>query len=95
MLFILMDDLRADDVAAMPNVQALLVDEGAIFENFFASAPLCAPSRASILRGQYPHNHGVLRGSGAFGGFDLFQNSGEELSTIAAWACTRPATGPV
>ena len=84
-LFILLDDLRADDLAAMPTVQARLVAEGTIFENFFVTAPLCAPARASILRGQYPHNHGVLRGSGVFGGFDLFQTLGEEQSTIATW----------
>src|SRR4051812_28275085 len=73
-LFILLDDLRADDLAAMTDVQARLVDEGTTFENFFVTAPLCAPARASILRGQYPHNHRVLRGSGEFGGFDLFQS---------------------
>jgi N-acetylglucosamine-6-sulfatase len=84
-LFILLDDLRADDLAAMPTVQARLVARGTSFANFFVTAPLCAPSRASILRGQYPHNHGVLRGSGVFGGFDLFQTLGEEQSTIATW----------
>jgi arylsulfatase A-like enzyme len=84
-LFILLDDLRADDLAAMPIAQSHLVAEGTTCANFFATAPLCAPSRASIRRGQYPHNHGVLRGSGVFGGFDLFQSLGEEQSTIAAW----------
>src|SRR4051794_15801653 len=84
-LFLLLDDLRADDLTAMPSTRALLVDQGASFANFIASAPLCAPSRASILRGQYPHNHRVLRGSGDFGGFDLFQTLGEERSTVATW----------
>ena len=84
-LLILLDDLRADDVTAMPAVQALLAEEGTSFTNFISTAPLCAPARASILRGQYPHNHGVLRGAGELGGFDLFQTLGHEQSTVATW----------
>jgi N-acetylglucosamine-6-sulfatase len=84
-LFILADDLRVDDLAAMPAVQELLVRQGTSFANFMTASPLCAPARASILRGQYPHNHGILRGSGERGGFDLFHTSGHEASTIATW----------
>lgn len=84
-ILILTDDMRVDDLAFMPAVQSLLVEQGASFTNFAASSPGCAPARASILRGQYPHNHGILRGQGDIGGVDLFQSLGNENSTIATW----------
>ncbi len=31
-----------------------------MFENSFATIPLCSPSRASILTGLYAHNHGIV-----------------------------------
>ena len=84
-ILIVADDMRADDLTTMPATQALLVEQGTSFEQFFASAPSCAPSRASILRGQYPHNHGVLRGSEKHWGFGLFRKLGNETSNIATW----------
>lgn len=84
-VLILSDDMRVDDLAHMPAVQDLLVEQGAVFSNFAATSPGCAPARASILRGQYPHNHGILRGQGDIGGVDLFQSLGNEESTIATW----------
>ena len=71
-ILLVLDDMRADDLAMMPAVQELLVAQGTSFSNFFATAPTCAPSRASIFRGQYPHNHGVLRSSGEKGGYAPF-----------------------
>jgi arylsulfatase A-like enzyme len=80
-----LDDMRADDLAMMPAVQELLVAQGTSFTNFLATAPTCAPSRASILRGQYPHNHSVLRSDGDKGGFAPFYTLGHEQSTVATW----------
>lgn len=64
---------------------AFLVDQGMRFDQFFATVPSCAPSRASIFRGQYPQNHGVLRGGEQEWGFGLFHELGRETSTIATW----------
>src|SRR5581483_6656060 len=64
-VFILMDDLRWDDLACMghpfvktPNVDRL-AREGALFTNAYATTPLCSPSRACILTGLYAHSHGI------------------------------------
>src|SRR5215203_3944004 len=84
-ILLVLDDMRADDLAMMPAVQELLVAQGTSFTNFFATAPTCAPSRASIFRGQYPHNHGVLRSAGEKGGYAPFYTRGHEQSTVATW----------
>jgi N-acetylglucosamine-6-sulfatase len=46
--------------AVMPNVVEGISDRGTLFTSGFASPPLCCPSRAGFLTGQYPHNHGVF-----------------------------------
>ena len=84
-VLILTDDLDARSLDAMPNIAALLRNGGTTFANFLATTPLCCPSRASVLRGQYAHNHGVLSNTGSQGGFPAFLNGGREDSTLATW----------
>jgi N-acetylglucosamine-6-sulfatase len=62
-IFILTEDMRYDDLAYVPETRRLLGDGGMSFENAFVSTALCAPSRATIMRGQYAHNTGVLSNS--------------------------------
>lgn len=45
---------------AMPETFRLLVDGGVRFTNAVVSPPICCPSRAGFLTGQYPHNHGIF-----------------------------------
>jgi N-acetylglucosamine-6-sulfatase len=45
----------------MPQVSRLLGNHGTTFSNAFLTTPLCCPSRATLLTGQYGHNNGVLR----------------------------------
>ena len=65
-IVILVDDLRWDDigVAGHPFVQTPAIDrlarEGSNFLNAFATTPLCSPSRAAILTGQYVHTNGII-----------------------------------
>jgi arylsulfatase A-like enzyme len=65
-VFVLVDDLRWDDlaVAGHPFAETPAIDqlarEGARFLNAFATTPLCSPSRAAILTGQYAHTNGII-----------------------------------
>ncbi len=84
-IFILTDDLDAKSIAYMPRLKTLLADQGASFANFFVTTSLCCPSRSSILRGQYVHNHRVYTNTPPSGGFEVFHGLGRENSTIATW----------
>lgn len=84
-IFILTDDLDAKSIAVMPKLKSLMVDRGVTFANYFVTYPLCCPSRASILRGQYPHNTQILGNRPPLGGFEKFVETGMERSTIATW----------
>ena len=60
-LFILTDDQEPASLLYMPAVERELLAGGMTFENSFGTTPQCCSARASILRGQYTHNHNVLR----------------------------------
>ncbi|WP_417390684.1 sulfatase [Gimesia sp.] len=65
-VFILADDHRYDVMGFLghPWVETPAMDalakEGVYFKNAMVTTSLCSPSRASILTGQYMHNHGVV-----------------------------------
>ena len=59
----------------MPTLQNLMA-EGTTFTRAYAPTPLCCPGRASILRGQYAHNHGVRSNDGLSGGFPEWKAKG-------------------
>jgi arylsulfatase A-like enzyme len=44
---------------AMPKTKRLLARGGTKFTDYVASTAQCCPSRASLITGQYAHNHGV------------------------------------
>lgn len=65
-IYILSDDHRFDVMgflghpwAETPAMDAM-AKEGVYFRNAMVTTSLCSPSRASILTGQYTHNHGVV-----------------------------------
>ena len=73
-VFVMADDMRADDLRFMPSLNELVTARGLKFRNSFSPYPLCCPSRATFLSGQYAHNHKVLENSAPFG-FGSFDDS--------------------
>lgn len=60
-LIILTDDHRLEGtMAVLPAVGRWFGEAGRMFPNAFSTTPLCCPSRATILTGQFAHNHGIL-----------------------------------
>jgi N-acetylglucosamine-6-sulfatase len=92
-LFVLADDMNASDLnkiasegqEVMPQTRRLLAAKGVEFKNAFVSRSLCCPSRATILRGQYTHNHRVWVNGAPAGGYQKFREQGLQSSTIATW----------
>ncbi len=78
-VFILVDDMRKDDLKYMPKTQNLLTNEGKYFANAFVSNPICCPSRATIMRGQYAHNSGIWTNTNSsIGGWQAYAAKGYE-----------------
>ncbi len=75
------DDQTADSLRYMANVNRLLVRQGVRFDKNFASYPLCCPSRATLLTGQYAHNHGVRGNQPPLGGYVRLDHS----NTLPVW----------
>jgi arylsulfatase A-like enzyme len=97
-VFILVDDLRWDEIgiAGHPYVKTPNIDrigrEGARFPNAFFTTPLCSPSRAGFLTGQYPHTHGIIDNVDRSAASHklitfplLFQRTGYETAFIGKW----------
>lgn len=82
-LFILTDDADLSMLPKMPQIEERLVSEGTTFPNAFASFATCCPSRATILRGQYPHNTGVISNYGTHGGVGAFEAAGNDEDNLA------------
>lgn len=67
-LLITIDTLRADQLGAYgaavrtPNLDDL-AGQGVLFEEAITTAPWTLPSFASLLTGEYPHEHGAVGGS--------------------------------
>jgi arylsulfatase A-like enzyme len=63
----------------MPNVLRDIAGKGTTFTDYIDSGPLCCPSRAVLLTGQYGHNNGVMWNNPAYA--DLRQKD----NTLPVW----------
>lgn len=84
LLMITVDDAALKDMPYMPHLQQLMADQGTTIENGVAPTPICVPSRASILTGQYSHNHGAVTINGEGGGFPAFRGEADD-DTLPVW----------
>jgi N-acetylglucosamine-6-sulfatase len=80
---VMTDDQTVESMKAMPIVKQRLADAGVTFANNFASFPLCCPSRATFLTGQYPDNHGVRTNQPPGGGFAAFRQ--QDGNALPVW----------
>ena len=84
LLFILVDDLGAYDLSnegstfyETPNVDRI-ANQGMKFTRGYATCQVCSPSRASILTGKYPVNHGITTWIGDTAGEDWKKNGRQD-----------------
>ena len=80
-LVVMTDDMAQSDLKVMPNVKKLLVKKGTTFDDAVDSFPLCCPSRATFITGQYAHNHGVVGNFHPFGWYGM----ADRENILPAW----------
>jgi arylsulfatase A-like enzyme len=102
-LFIIADDMGYGDFACFnfgasqtPNLDALLKESVCLTQHYSASA-LCAPARAALMTGRYPHRTGVIDTIAAgemdclaereMTMADLFKSAGYTTGLIGKWHC--------
>jgi N-acetylglucosamine-6-sulfatase len=78
---IMTDDQTVEQMKVLHHTRALIGDAGATFVNSLSSFPLCCPSRATFLTGQYAHNHGVLENEAPTGGYYRLKSA----NTLPIW----------
>lgn len=84
-VFILADDLDSALFQQVPRLAALSA-KGMTFTNHVVTDSLCCPSRVSILRSQYVHNHQVVSNTQATGGgWPTFVARGEQTDYLPTW----------
>jgi arylsulfatase A-like enzyme len=80
---VMTDDQTVESMRVMANVNTLLARQGTTFANNFASFPLCCPSRATFLTGQYGHNHTIMGNAAPAGGYDKLAPT--HSNALPAW----------
>jgi N-acetylglucosamine-6-sulfatase len=74
------DDQTLEQMSALPETRKLIGTQGVKFKRFYVTDPLCCPSRATFLTGQYAHNTGVISNGGP-NALDAL----EEADTLGVW----------
>ena len=83
-IVLLTDDQETASMRVMKTVNKEMKRKGVTMKNFFASFPLCCPSRTTMLTGQYAHNHEVLSNQEPDGGYGVF-NELHGNNNLALW----------
>ena len=86
-------NILSDEMLSLryPNL-ATLANRGLRFTNLHSTTPLCGPSRACLLRGQYAHNTGILVNepnaavaNGMPGGIRRYRDQGFFENDLSTW----------
>ena len=80
LVVVMTDDQTVAGMQALPKTRRLIGDAGVSFDDFHVTDPLCCPSRATFLTGQYAHNHGVHSNGGP-----LAYPALRERHTLGVW----------
>lgn len=84
-VLILADDLDWNLWRDIPRLRALQ-SQGTTFTNYVVTDSLCCPSRTSLLRSQYVHNHQVVSNDVASGGgWPAFKSKGYQNDCLPTW----------
>lgn len=81
-VFVLTDDLAMNLLPYMPRVQQMQ-RQGTSFADYFVTDSLCCPSRSTTFTGRFPHNTGVFTNGGNDGGYQVFNDRGNQNNTFA------------
>jgi N-acetylglucosamine-6-sulfatase len=84
-ILVLTDDQDENTLKYMPYVAGKFQARATTFPNATYNFPLCCPSRVSMLRGQYTHNHHVWENSEPEGGYERFVEVGDDNSHVVRW----------
>ena len=84
-VFVLTDDQMPGTENKMTALKRDVIEKGVKFTNTTSTFPLCCPGRATLLRGQYPHNTKIYGNSPPAGGWEKFEARGLHRSTFATW----------
>lgn len=102
-IFILVDDMGFGDLSmygqtaySTPHLDQF-ASEGMVFNNFYTGAPVCGPSRASLLTGKHTGNTSVrgnspaqLIGDDEYTMADVFKDAGYVTAGIGKWGIGHP-----
>src|SRR5918996_1116304 len=78
---VMTDDQTVSDLEVMPRTRRLIGDHGLRFAESYVSYPVCCPSRATYLSGQYAHNHHVMGLYPPTGGYARF----DKANSLPVW----------
>lgn len=78
---IITDDQTLESLRVMPETQRRIGQAGVTFDQAIVSYPVCCPSRATFLTGQFSHNHGVRDNAPPLGGYAEF----DDTDTLPVW----------
>jgi len=81
-IVVMTDDQRRGDMLALPKTRERIARRGVTFTRSWATFPLCCPSRATNLTGQYAHNHDVLSNHPPDGGIGPFDDSATTATAL-------------